>query len=225
MSDMSRSLTKRSSRAAMLEFVVIVVLVTGAVVAVGVSREPASPAALSDGEPFADPPAPALIERKSAPKAVAAARAQLATKADVEGGEMFPWLNPLPPLAGLARSGDSPELRMQAEKLIFWSITTVSVAVRSCWTRRPPKRVWAEFSAQLDRGDGPNDVKVSELRFVTFHGDFLLAPAEAACLSEKLSAISGRSGSSEEKVEALVPYFPLAHRIAFEIPCAACSQR
>lgn len=169
----------------MTKFVLIVVLVAGAVVAVGARRDLVSPAALPDGTPLPDAFTAAFAEpessiRKAAPQAVTARRAPSkttegkGTETEGNGAEVVPWLNPLPPLLTLMLSAESPDVRAHAEKLNRWLKLTAEVGVKPCWARRPPKQVWAEFSAELQSGDGPNSVGVSQLKLVKIHGDYLL---------------------------------------------------
>jgi hypothetical protein len=134
---------------------------------------------------------------------------------ETEATEIVPWLNPLPPLLTLMLSAESPEVRAHAEKFNRWLRLTADLAIKPCWARRPPKHIWAEFSAELEPGDGPNSVAVRQLRLVKIHGDYSLSSEEAACFSESLGAITGRAGS-EDMMKALGPHLPMSHRFAVE---------
>ena len=212
---------------AVLGYVVIAALVAGAVVTVGVWLDRVSPAAPSAGAPSADASSSAFAEaepsiREAAPTVVVAIHAP-SRATEKPGSEIVPWLNPLPPLLDLILSTESPAVRRAAEELNHWLTLTVGAGVKPCFARQPPQAVWAEFFAELDRGDGPS-VKVSQLRLARIHGDYVISPEEAACFAENLRAITGH-GVSEEAAEALAPYFPMDHRFAFEFPCGTCTAR
>jgi hypothetical protein len=207
----------------LIRFVLIVVLVAGAVVGLGLwhnSAPSTAPTPPADSPPSAEtspgrPSNPAPSTRRSPPpKPINLLRLPVAT-GEAEEPEIVPWLNPLPPLLALGLSSESPAVRAHAEKLNRWLKLTVDLAIKPCWARRPPKHIWAEFSAELEPGEGQNSVAVNQLRFVRIHGDYSLSPEEAGCISENLGAIKGRSGS-EEEMKALGPHLPMSHRFAVE---------
>jgi hypothetical protein len=204
----------------LIRFVAVVVLVAGAVVAVGLGTDLGSPAARPDGV-SADASAELSAEPAFAEAHSSTARPAPHDAAPKTGGEIIPWLNPLPPLLSLILSAESQEVRAHAQKLNLWLKVTVEVGVQKCWKRRPPELVWAEFSAEIDRGVQPNSLAFRELRLTKIHGDYVLDPEETRCFSETLAAITGRIGN-EGEVEALAPYFPMFHRFAFEWPCGSC---
>lgn len=211
-----------------LGYVLIVALVAGAVVAIGAWHgRNLAPVALSDGAPLVDASVAAFAEpgsliTKTAPRIVAAMRRPPQTT-DKPGGEIVPWLDPLPPLTSLILSTDSPVVRQSAEELDNWMTLTVMAGVQPCFGRRPPKAVWAEFAAEFDLADRPS-VKVGKLHLSKIHGDHKLKPEEASCLAENLQSITGHA-LSKDSAEALAPYFPMEHRFAFELKCGTCSAR